>query len=173
MTVTALDPQQAKRGLPRWARFALVASLALNVLFVGTLLGALWRGGSGGMWGRSGGNIIAYVASLPADKREKLMQNSRELRQQIRPLRETARQAARDRVAALSTEPFDKARYLEAQTRQIDAETKVRMLMRDVVADAAANMTLDERKAFLRWRGPRNAPMHDDDGLERPAGKAK
>ena len=168
--VSHAEPRPVDRRMPRWAKFALVGSLALNVLFIGAMIGAVLRGPHASA-GRGSNNIIAYVATLPVEERQKLMAQMKDMRQQVRPLRQAAREAARERAASLVAEPFDKQSYLAAQTRQIEAETKLRLLMRDLVADAAASMTGEQRKAFVRWRGPRQMPpLYDDDGSE-PAGK--
>jgi uncharacterized membrane protein len=137
----------------RWPRYLLLASLALNLLFVGMIGSAFWRGG----WGHDRGNpsnMIGYVMQMPAERRTQLMSLSKGLRAEARELRLQARQANADRLTLLRAETFDKVRYIEAQTRQIEAETKVRLLMRTVLADTAAIMTAEERRAFVRWRGP-------------------
>lgn len=146
-----------------WLKWLLVASLALNVLIAGVVIGAIVRGGTSGGRGAPQ-NVIGYVMSLPADRRQELMQRSANVRPELRALRQQVRAANRERLAALTAEPFDRTRYVAAQTRQIEAETKIRMLMRDIVADTAAGMSLDERRAFLRWRpGFRNTPLEAED----------
>lgn len=165
-------PAPVTTRLPRWAKFALIASIALNVLVFGAVAGAFMRGGPDGPAAR-GSNILGYIATMPQEKRQKLFATTRDLRSQIRPLRQAAREAARERVAALVAEPFDKQRYLAAQTKQIEAESRLRLMLRDLVAEAAATMSQDERRAFARWRTPRHMPMSEDDGLDPPAkGKA-
>jgi uncharacterized membrane protein len=86
----------------------------------------------------------------------------------VQTLRDTVRASSRERVAALSAEPFDRQAYITAQTRQIEADTKLRMMMRDAVAETAAKMTADERRAFLRWRGQRRITGPSDLGLDEP-----
>jgi uncharacterized membrane protein len=137
----------------RWPHYLLIASLALNLLFVGMVTSAMWRGG----WGTNRGNpsnIIGFIGQLPVERRTQLLNLSKDIRGEVRQLRQQVRQANADRTAALRADAFDKQRYVEAQTRQIEAETKVRLLMRTVLAETAASMTGDERRAFLRWRGP-------------------
>jgi uncharacterized membrane protein len=150
-----------------WKKWMLVASLALNVLIFGVVLGAFVRGGAPGGRGAPQ-NLLGYVTSLPADRRQDLMKRSAPLRPELKALRQQARAANRDRLAAFTTEPFDRALYVEAQTRQIETETKIRMLMRDIVADTAAGMSLDERRAFLRWRPAFRAQPADDAEPEPP-----
>ena len=120
------------------------------------------------MGGRGAGNIVGYMASLPPDRRAELMQRSKGLREQSRALRQAARQAAKDRAAALLAEPFDKQRFIDAQTRQIEAEQRLRLAVRDVIAEAASNMTAAERRAFLNWRDRRGGPPPEADDAPPP-----
>lgn len=164
MTTDAVTAPPPTKPTSRWLKLALVLSLALNVLFFGAVAGAWWRGGPGPFGGRGAGNIVSFMASLPPERRAELMQRSKGLREQSRALRQAARQAARDRADALLAEPFDKQRFFDAQTRQIEAEQRLRLAVRDVMAEAAANMSAKERKAFLNWRDHRGGPAGD--GLE-------
>jgi uncharacterized membrane protein len=141
-----------------WLKWLLVASLAVNVLIVGVVLGAMFRGGQRG----APQNIVGYVMSLPNERRQDLMKRSAAVRAEVKALRQQVRAAARERNAAIIAEPFDRARYVAAQTKQIEAEAKVRMIMRDVVAETAAGMTLDERRGFMRWRGSSRSSLLDD-----------
>jgi uncharacterized membrane protein len=146
-----------------WVKYLLIASLALNLLMVGTLAGAALRarqalGGSG--------NVFGYIDRLPKERRDVLHSRAGELRPALRQMREQVRQAARDRTAAMLAEPFDKPRYIEAQSKYIEAETKLRLLMRDAVAEIAGTMSLEERRAFLHWRGARR--MLGEGGDEMP-----
>lgn len=162
--VTAPPPT---KPTSRWLKLALILSLAVNVVVFGAIVGAWWRGG-GPMGGRGAGNVVGYIASLPPDRRAELMQRSKGLREQSRALRQAARQAARDRAAALLAEPFDKQRFIDAQTRQIEAEQRLRLAVRDVIAEAASNMTAAERRAFLNWRDRHGGPPPDADDAPPP-----
>jgi uncharacterized membrane protein len=163
MAAVTLESPQSSSRWQRWRKPVLIASLALNVLFLGTVIGAVVRGGGPAGWLRGPGNVMGYIASLPKERREGLMQRSKELRQQARPLREAAKSAARERTAALLAEPFDKQRFLDAQTKQIEAESKLRLLLRDIVAESASGMSQAERKNFLNWREHRRGGMSPDD----------
>ncbi len=151
----------APKRASRWLKLALILSLALNVLLIASIAGAIWRGGAGSWGGRGAGNIVSFMASLPAERRAELMQKSKGLRDQSRALRQAARQAARERADALVAEPFDKQRFIDAQTRQVEAEGKLRLLFRDIIAEAASSMSPAERRAFLNWRDRRGGPPGD------------
>jgi uncharacterized membrane protein len=152
MTAPQLETGSATPATRRWPRYLLIASLALNLLFIGMTASAMWPN----RWGPQRGNatnIMGFLAQLPPERRAKLMSAMRDVRPELRALRQQIRAAAEDRVAAIKSETFDKQRYIDAQTQQIEAETKLRLLMRTVFAETAGSMSADERRAFLRWRG--------------------
>lgn len=164
-TAISTSPSGTPRRIPRWIKLALIASLALNVLFFGAMAGAWWRGGGhGGFSGRGAGgtNIIGFIASLPSERRNELMQKSFALREQARALRVATRAAAQERANALLADPFDKQRFIDAQTRQVEADGKLRLLFRDIIAEAASSMSTRERRAFLSWREPRRGLPADN-----------
>jgi uncharacterized membrane protein len=169
MAVTDLDTSRGKFPLPRWAMLLLVASLAFNVMIVGLVAGAVWRaGGIGGLGAprNAGGSNMGYVFSLPTERRDQLLSRAGSLRQQVMPMRREVRQAARARNEALLAEPFDRDRFLAAQAQLIEAEGRMRMVMSRMLADAAAGMTPEERRAFAHWRGGggrRGGMMPDSD----------
>jgi len=161
MSDQATTVSTAPKRPSRWLKLALILSLALNVLLVASIAGAIWRGGAGPWGGRGAGNIVSFMASLPSERRIELMQRSKALREQSRALRQAARQAARERADALVAEPFDKQRFIDAQTRQVEAEGKLRLLFRDIIAEAASSMSPAERRAFLNWRDRRGGQLGD------------
>lgn len=135
-----------------WVKYLLFASLALNLLVAGAFASAAFRarqvvGGGAGVFG--------FIDHLPKERRDHLQGQVREARMEIRRLREQVRSAARDRAAALLAEPFDKQQYLDAQNRFIEADMKLRRLMRDAVAAIAGQMSQAERRKFVHWRGAR------------------
>jgi uncharacterized membrane protein len=155
-----------------WAKYLLIASLALNLLVLGAIASAAFRGRHF-TGGQGGTNIFGFMDQLAKERREALAVKARELRPQLRELREQVRAASRERADALINEPFDRQRYISAQTRQIETEGKLRMLMRDAVADLAGTMTLEERQAFARWRGQRRMLGPADPGLDEPPPKKR
>lgn len=111
------------RRRQRLLKAVLVLSLALNLLVLGAIGGALWRFGGHGHAGKDGGAgartyAAPYLQALPREQR-------RELHRKMRA--ERPRQSAEERqaayaqmLAALRAEPFDRAAaeaVLEAQGR--------------------------------------------------------
>jgi uncharacterized membrane protein len=164
------DTTTSDKPKRRWTRYLLVGSLALNLLILGVIAGAAVRGPGPWMGQRMGGagNIFGYVSSLPPERRNELTKRGAVMRGELRPLRQQAREANRARTDALLAEPFDRQRYIDAQTRQIEAETQIRLLMRNLVADTAGGMSLAERRAFLAWRGARGGDDAEDAPPKKP-----
>jgi uncharacterized membrane protein len=152
--------------LRRWLKPALIASLALNALFLGTVISAFVRHGGPLMAAsaQSPGNLGAYVATLPTERGKALWLRAGDRRRIMMPLRQEVRRARREALALLTAEPFDKDRFTEAQTRLVEAEHRQRLAQRDMLAELASGLTVEERRAYIRWRGaqPRGAAAADE-----------
>ena len=158
---------------PRGTRLALLASLALNTLLVGGLVSAFVRYGPsafGAPGPTSQRNLGAYVSTLPAERGDAIMRRVGEKRRALGPTRRELRTAREDALAALTSEPFDKDRFLAAQTRLIEVEHAQRLGQRDVLAEIAGSMTPEERRAYVRWRGPPR-PIGNEPGEQPAPGK--
>jgi uncharacterized membrane protein len=146
----------------KWLKAALIASLALNVLVIGAVAGAAWRFRSPGFANAQFGpaNIMSYLSDLPAERRTLLWNETTEPRRALGPLRRAVRAARRDAYMALSAEPFQPTRYLDAQTRFTDTQRDQQLAAAKLFADVAGRLTPDERRAFIRWRD-RRVPPHE------------
>lgn len=138
-------------------RLALLVSLAVNALFIGGLFSAVVRHNAQ-PFGQAGGpaqkSLGAYVSTLPVERKDAIWQRSTDKRRLMNASRRDVRQAREDALVALTAEPFDKERFLTAETRLIEAERTARLGQRDVLVEIAGSMTPEERRAYLRWRGP-------------------
>lgn len=159
------------KGWSRWFKTALIASLALNLLVLGTLAGAAWRYRSPEMAAMQygPGNIVSYVGDLPADRRTALWKQTAEPRRALNPLRRAVRAARREAFATLTAEPFQPQRYIEAQGRLIEAEREQRTAAAKLFADVASTLTPEERRGFIRWREKRLPPGQRGDGPDSDA----
>jgi uncharacterized membrane protein len=133
---------------PRWLYAALVASLAVNLIVLGSAAGAFWhhrheRGESG---------LSGFVRDLPADRRGPLRDFLMAEREKLKPMREEMRKAWRDSNEVLGQEPFDKDKLKAAMARMHDAEAKIRATIGEAVVETAAKMTHEEREAMQKWR---------------------
>jgi uncharacterized membrane protein len=159
--------ESAPSFMARWGRVLLWSSLALNLLFIGMLAGAILRGPVGvGLRGGGPGQVMGFLQSLPKERREAVMREARIARGEIRELRRHVRDAARERREALTADVLDRSRVQAAQARLENAESRLRQMLTTVMLDAAGSMTREERKAFARFRGqPFGPPERDDEGV--------
>ncbi len=145
-----------------WAKWLLVASLALNLLVVGAVGSRIWHARHGN-WQPPGGaggaaNVIGFAAHLPAERRRVVMGAIAAQRETLRPLRAEIRVARQGVREAMAAEPFDAKRLGEAHARLLEAELTLRKASQQVVVDIAVLLTPDERRLFaahMAQEGPR------------------
>jgi uncharacterized membrane protein len=153
MTAQDVVTPEARRRAPRWVLALLIASVALNLIIVGSVAAAMWRFRTPPVWaGSVTPNLLGYASTLPPERRKDLWERTRDQRQQVRPVRRELRAARDDMVAALTAEPFDRQRVLEAQTRLLEADRRARVAVYALYAEIAQGMTPEERHAFREWR---------------------
>ena len=162
---SSLDVSRPK--VARWLKWALVVSLALNLLVLGAVASMLWRGRPAAQIfaASGGGGLAGYVGSFPHERRRDLLAHGQPQRQHLMALRGEVRAARRDVFATLVAEPFDKQRYVASQARLLEIEVRQRTAMRPWLADIAAGMTLEERRAFLKWNW-RDRPGQQQRGVD-------
>jgi uncharacterized membrane protein len=131
-----------------WGR-ALLLSVAVNVLFLGLVIGTFLRPPPAKKITEYG--LKSFSRSLPSDRARLVSQMVEARRAEIRQFRQAARQARLDATTVLVSDPYDKER-LAASLRKIDAsESELRGLVSDIFLGTAAQLTLEERKALAAW----------------------
>src|SRR5262245_45769882 len=162
MTDSGIGALQTGRRAPRWVLALLIASLALNLVIIGSVAGAVWRFRSPPPWA-SGitPNLLGYASTLPAPRRKELWEQTSEERRHIRPFRREVRAAREDTIKALVAEPFDKQRFVTAQARQAEAENRAREAVQSLYVKIAEGMTPEERRGFPVWREHQRRPGHN------------
>ena len=137
---------------PRWMYPALIASLALNLLFVGGMGAAAWhhRHG-GGKFGRDGG-LTGFVRDLPADRQTAVRTSIDAGREAIRPLRNAVKAAFAESSTALTEEPFDPVKFKASMDRLAEAESRLKAAMSSALGDTASKLSVDERRKLQGWR---------------------
>ncbi len=151
----AAQPAAAPRRR-RWLWVFLIVSLALNALLIGVVLRGLWTARANIVM--TGGSIEralpAFIASLPTERREELKRAQlADKPASLRPLRAELRQARAEANRIFLTDPFDRPSFAAAQSRLLDAEAKLRSAIFDVLPEMGERLTIEERRAYLRWRG--------------------
>lgn len=140
----------------RWLKGVLVGSLALNVLFIGMAASAFWRFGGPSAFNQNvPGNLVAYVDTLPRGRERVLIPNGKDVRQTLLPLRRELREARRELLTTMAAEQFDRSAYERAQAKLFNAEFRLRGEQGTLLANVAANLTPEERRAYIRWHDHR------------------
>ena len=143
-----LDHGRAPRGM----LMLLVGSLALNLLFVGSLGAMLWRSRAPAWHHNVAPNLLGYASTLPTERRKELWERSAQDLQHIRPFRRDVRTARQETMKALAAEPFDRQRFLDAQAKQTETENRAREAVKGLYLTIAEGMTPAERSGFSHWR---------------------
>jgi uncharacterized membrane protein len=97
-------------------------------------------------------NLLGYASTLPHERRKALWDETDTERLHLRPFRREVRTAREETLRALVEVPFDRQKFMEAQSRQADAEHRAREAVQALYAKIASAMTPEERHAFTRWR---------------------
>jgi uncharacterized membrane protein len=142
-----------------WRTWALVASLGLNLVFVGLVAGALWKGPPP----PPAPGIGQYARALPDPFRHDLGRAMRDSRPDWSGMREARRGRRAAFAAALTAEPFDPAAVaamldedrrltgeLAARGSRLLVEQIERMSPEERAAYAAA--LTEDRRGRGRWR---------------------
>jgi uncharacterized membrane protein len=162
MTDAANANAVAMRRTPRWMLVGLLVSLALNLIVVGSVAGAVWRLRTPPPWASAViPNLLGYASTLPAERRKHVWDQTVEERGHIRPFRREVRAAREETIKALVTEPFDRDRFLAAQARQAEAENRARAAVHDLFVKIADSLTREERHTFPLWREQRRPPARN------------
>lgn len=161
MTDRAPDVASDVQRTPRWIKTALVTSLALNLLILGTIGGKIWafRHGAGGPPAgvRGAPHLLTFTRTLPTERRFEIWKVTRKELRALRPLRKDIRKTRAQARAALVAEPFDKQRFTDAQLHVFDAEMAFRREAQVLFIAIAGALTSEERAAFVKWQFQRRA----------------
>jgi uncharacterized membrane protein len=161
MSDAAVTLGQAARRAPRWMLVLLIASLAVNFLFLGLTAGAIWKFRGPPPFAGVTPNLLGYASTLPPDRRKALWNEIETERQYLRPFRREMREAREETIRALVADPFDREKFVAAQEKQSEAEQRARKAVRDLFAKIATAMTAEERRAFPNWRERRRHPRQN------------
>lgn len=156
----AADPVAATRSAPRWMRWGLIASLALNVLILGAMAGGIYHARRHGPFGEpvTGLSLVGFAAHLPAERRRVIWEATQAERAALRPLRGEVREARAAVRKAVLAEPFDAAAFAQAQARLLDAEIKARTSGQKIFSKVAALLTKEERALYAAQQPPDGRP---------------
>jgi uncharacterized membrane protein len=152
--IDAVDARvETVRRAPRWILGLLFVSLALNLVVVGSVAGAVWRFRGPPPWASAViPNLLGYASTLAPERRKQLWQQTAEERRHVRPFRREVRAAREETIKALTAEPFERQHFLAAEARQVEAENRARTAAQELYVKIADSLTAEERRAFPLWR---------------------
>ncbi len=152
-------------------RTLLFLSLAVNLLVIGGIVGALGAGvrvqreqPPGAVVERIPGPR-AFLAALPPETRAKMRDELASSWTQSRDLRRAALQARRDAFQAARAEPYDEARVRAAFQRLREADQAALAVFQDNIVRAFGQLSPDERREALE--ALRTAPPASRSALPR------
>ncbi|MBM2577065.1 periplasmic heavy metal sensor [Jannaschia sp. Os4] len=135
----------------RWVPWALAASLAVNLLVAGAVVGAMAMGGGDRARGFGGPPELALARALPKEERARLREALRDA-----AVRRGDRTRTRDAVvAALRAEPFDAAALELALVEAVERQRAPRAEAAAAIAAAVGRLAPEERAALVEAIGRR------------------
>ncbi len=159
-------PDAPVRRWPRWMGLALVASLACNLLVVGTLAAAAWRHHRHGPLPhqRMQATVLDFATTLPPERRRVLREATQNERVAVRPFRAELRQARAAAREALLAQPFDAERFKLAQERLLSSETRARTAAQGLFHAVVLKLSPDERIGFANFQKAAERPWRQRSG---------
>jgi len=172
--VTQADSNGSVTPRRRWTRIALLISVALNVLFLGVVVGAGWihwrDDGRGRSFSFSRG-VDQLIKGMPADRKPIAQSALDRYRNDVRPQWREVGEARRAAFEALRAEPFNEEQVKAAFDRLDALRESQRKLMGTITFDLMRQLTPEERRTFLqalRQRRPPPPPRPDEAKPSRP-----
>ena len=130
-------------------RWALIASLALNVLIVGgvgaSLVPHFWKRGH-----RAPG-LLGFAQTLPPERGSMIREKVQGERATFDALRKEEREARKAARSVLIEEPFDAAKFKAALDRAATADDKESRTRMSLLVETATELTPEERRQLHDW----------------------
>ena len=149
-----VEVDQRPPGRSRYLYPAFIASLALNLLFIGWVSAAAWHHRSEELK-RNEHGMLDFVKELPADRQSPVRDEIIAARASLKDLRASVRKSWIETNNLLTAEPFDKEKFKTAMTQLRDVENQYKTALNNALADTAEKLSPDERKLLKSWRETR------------------
>jgi uncharacterized membrane protein len=127
-------------------KLAFIASIVLNVLLVGVLLGQSPRRFDPGAMREQ--RMEQVIKDLPATSQTRLRERFQQLRATAEPLFREMRQVQDESARLLAVEPFDEAAFDGQQAKINKMRADMTKKLSEVVKNAAKDLTPEERRRF-------------------------
>ena len=149
-----VEVNQLASGRSRLLYGGLIASLALNLLFVGLFATAVWEHRyEHPKVGEPG--LLGFVKELAPDRQSTVRDEIMAARESLKELRANVRKSWIDANTLLTAEPFDKAKFKAALAELADIEGKYKAALNNAMVETADQLAPDERKLLQSWREKR------------------
>lgn len=149
----------------RRLKYALIASLALNLLIVGAVAGTMYGFGKKhrgfGMGRGEDFGLMGLTHRLPDDRKKEIRKRLRDDREALRPFVDELRTARRAAADSLAAEPFDKTALDGAISAARDKERALREAAIAAFLTQAEQLTAAERRMLADWWMKRNEPLKE------------
>lgn len=150
----------------RWQRIALILSLALNVLFLGAVVGAgwmYWHDGPGHRRFSFSRGVEQLIQEMPADRKPIGRVILKRYEADVRPRWKEVGEARRQAFEALRAEPFNESRAQQSFERMNEIREVQLERMGRLTFELMRQLTPGERRIFLQaLRRPRKPPPRED-----------
>lgn len=153
------DATKPSRFSPRTLRWALVASLALNVLIIGAVVGTLCFGPGPHGRGFKGSPLMGFARTLPRERSDFIRQKFADAQPNMEAMRKGVRDARAAVREALMAETFDQAKLDAALDGIVQAETNVTRARVTLFGQTVSQLTPEERRQLHDWLEKRR-PLH-------------
>ncbi|MGE5306926.1 MAG: periplasmic heavy metal sensor [Alphaproteobacteria bacterium] len=136
----------------RKLKIVFIASLTLNVLLIGVLLGQSPRRFDRGALRQQ--RMDQALKGLPASAQTRLREKFQQLRAAAGPLFEQVRKNEEAAAQLLGKEPFDEPAYDHQVSKIIEMRAEMTKRLSQVVKDASKDLSAEERKRFAQLLRP-------------------
>jgi uncharacterized membrane protein len=138
-------------------KLAFVASITLNVLFIGVLLGQLPQRFDRRFSPRD--RLEAAVKELPEPARSRVGSRMEQMHKEIDPIRDQMEKTRNEIIAVFVAEPFDEVAYDRAVSKIDELRLQMGKRLATNVKEIAKELPAEQRKTLARAfeRSPRQA----------------
>lgn len=156
---------EPRPGASRRLKYALIASLAVNLLVIGTVAGSMAMHAFGKHPARFGHHrgedfgLMALTRTMPAERKKEIRKQLRDERTKLRPLFEDIRAARREAADKLAADPFDRAGLESAISVVSDKERTLRQEAVNVFLNQVERLSPDERRTLAEWWRKKSEPF--------------
>lgn len=139
----------------RRMKYVLIGSLALNLLFIGAVVGMGFKKHHHAPGQRGGPHfsLLGLTRVLPDEQRKEVVEILKKQHADMAPMIDELQKARHDAAEQLATEPYDRAALENAIAVVDEKERALRRATLDTFLTQAARLEPDQRKQLSeRWR---------------------